>query len=1559
MFRGLVVLAGVATLATLAGAGPQSFARRTQAINAGVVVLDADRTSTAPSRSAAPYTFLNMNRALSAKPGGWNFRNPSAPTVPSADMQARWNIPADTKLSELNAAYWEVNVSQSSDIALSDYDVLLVAPRFRLAMSSSERAKLHKFVDKGGLLWVDLGVAGLNNNFRFDFINSLPIPFFADHLAGASPVSDFTNPLLSAPNSLTAWDLSMINRGYQGNNLGIRRVGDELSPLQPSQSPVQADFGRLQPVSLVQQGGTDYHVISSGRIGDGIMVVTARGVAAMVNGLGNDRATVRSVSTGAEGDAATRLAFNIVSLLGDFRQVGGGTRKSGGTFNDLSAPLLERFRYEGGMSPDPNLAQPALYRGMVYVTIGGRIYCLDAKPSTDLDGDGTEDDGYRDLSAGGSVDIVWMSDVIPGTVSTPSIAEVPDAPRSGFPRVQAVVTSSNGSIYIFDAEPTNPRSAQWANIGNPRTGRAVAPPMGTTTGSDPLPPTLQEGFAYIATGTSQTDGRIWVANLRNGTQVTSEGNAWYAGNGVSGGQVPGFVASPTVAYIHTADNSGGVDKVLYVPFRQNNVANTLQPGFASYWIGTKGEQPAGKPIVEGSELVVTTRAGQAPLQLPIYIPTGPDLASQGALGVRITLLRSNGAPVPVDEMKRLFAGGRPQQIEPGELRFPLNAGITQTDFNSVSGIRVDYTIDWGKASSDIDEAANQIERGRLLLPTIIATSSATAPERQILGNLAVTPRGTIFAVLADPNRRGTNGSVFAFREDAGRGSFRCVMRYDLFGSYTMNPNQGQPINYPSNFRDQDLVRNFAGPILGGDYVENMTFAGGPAIRGDKVFVAAKGSKGPFNLEVAMLLAFQAEPETPEIKVGNIGDTFSIIQQDHLRSQQAGTPEVPTILPPQSFKYDREAGVIRFENLMSVTRGPITNCISTSQPVLIRRVGQGDMFVEPEKAGGKWSPLLWYGVFHGLQARTAPTVAGNTVYFAGTSALPALMAGVPLAQIPQNMRGMCYALESDVAANDPNLIASPDRPWNRQFVQVQGSGTNIVRANEHILWPLFKGIDNPQLSETQRLELFRERIAQTLVGDSKTAYGIVAANNAAVAWGDLGFVTYGRADIVIADQGRIARIDGAGNLVWSTDSTTSAGSAGELAAGRAKPLVRPTRAYTLSGNDMLVVDSGANRVVRMSQNGLEMRAIDGFVLDPNVRPASYQPNDPLTLNTPMDAVTYAEYRQRPAAGAEVTGQQLVEYWVHTVVADTGNRRIVDIVDRYETDTQGRIGAPIQLGVLVWQSPANVSGRNFTYTSLVAVPFVDPTTGASRRVYIAGIGNATQTRAGAGLDQPVGGGTDLVPAGNNGAIVVLDPAQPNSGIVANTYAFAGPVGSALIWNEAQNNWTTSSALQSYAANGKPIGSVQSLNAIVRSPTSVHLMVAESGGVYEVEVNPANTTTSLLVGWMLPNSVYRALPAAGGTVPDAANAGNLVATYARRVSDNEVLITNGYFGPRRGVKLPNGTFAAGGDAYRGGIFQIQGAPDYTLPNFGFSRANLKFSLESLSSGRDIMLPVFADRR
>lgn len=1547
--------------AGLALAQPVSYDVTTTRINAGVLLIESQRTS-GVTYSPAPHAWGQLDRNTSVKPGGWTFVNPLGRTELTNSDANRWvaiagSAPAaGTQLRKNAAPYWEVPLESTNDASLAQFDVLLLSVNGFLSLNSIEREKLRKFVDQGGTLWVDIVPEA---SVLIDFANPLPLGFDLN-TDGSAVSTNPDHPLLSQPNRITVDDVRLVEFGGQAY---VTSPLAGFGALQPVLNPIASTSRWYEPVAGTASGLT----ISVGKVGQGQIVLTSRGASAVLN-RGVNPSTPGTIfanrgffSLAPVPDtaylASAKLALNIVSLATNFTSSASGSRRTGSTPANLSAPLLRKFTetYTGSFTAS---ATPGFSKGIMVVVGGGRVRAFDAQTGRDLNGDGFADDGVSDpLDAQG--DLLWESAALGGALSAPTIVEASNT-TLGAPD-QVWVNSANGTVYVFDL---------FANGTNVAPLTTVIPATaGTAATTGPAAPTVQDGIVLI-TDVQGSAGRVWAIDLNTAQQITTT-NPW----AITGSpRLASPSATSSMAYIPIQDGSGGVDRVIYTPTAPSGAPTPRGAGLASLWLGSRGESPIDRRLLSATQMSLTTRAS---LQgLPVVVNPAAPLAH---LGVKVTMLLPSGDPMPLNDLTQ-YLDGTISQGANGEIRLgltgsnPLALDLDGSDANPNNdvGWRLDYTIDWGRAGGFGGVPADSFVRGN------VEFSDTASNSRRLVGAPAVGPEGNVFVVTTDDGF--TPGATLFNLRESGRGDFVLVYRWDLYSGFQMTVN-GATQNVAATVDDNDELVSRLGfldrPLL------RWSVTTPPSVRGDQVFLAARAIKAlPFgpgaNSETTVMFALRANPGPLEFTVNTaIPDNASVTlrQPDISRSTNKTAPEVISTIPAGAVTVQRQSnGTARIllDSAMVVRRGRIADSLSSSLPVLVNINGQSDAYYEPEaavdagayfagQASGRFSPLLWYAVLNGLDPQAGPVVAGDTAYVGGSSVLPGLLtAGF---SFPLARNGLMFGFDINVATNDPFLVNRGDKPWMSQLSTIDPNNGTWTQPTA-VRWPQTRGVRD--------FDDLRIRLLQATIVDANVNGLAVGSGTLAVQTPDR-IHAFSRADVWVADEGRVARFDGAGNPLWAADSTRNSGAdIASTSASREMRLSEPTRAYNLGDGTVGLVDSGNNRIVRVDTSGREIRTITGFRVDPNWVPNGFTETVGRTLRSPRDVLIFETDVQ--AIDNPFSNAQPLERWVHYLIADTGNSRAVELVDRYQLDAAtGRVGdvvgynsrdgAERALGVLFWHSPEELSAKRYAYNSISRVT---TETGTGRRVVVAfGFGNVEPGRATFGLDTT---GQQVDRNSGFGGVVIYDgqqtvvinefvrPAIQAGSFLAETspgvYTFALPAANQAA--RTQNFVGLTSATLRYVDDG--------------SGPNLAVMVTDATGVYElVRPDPVASPNGWAVRWMLPREAYVGMrrPRDNADRPTAVSPINVNdldenprgfrPTYARRLDSGDVLIVNGFFGTRFNNRQFNGEVVI----VDGGFGGSGNRPGYSLNrwNLGFNALSVTFELPPVQGIRGIVNPTFAE--
>jgi hypothetical protein len=451
--------------------------------------------------------------------------------------------------------------------------------------------------------------------------------------------------------------------------------------------------------------------------------------------------------------------------------------------------------------------------------------------------------------------------------------------------------------------------------------------------------------------------------------------------------------------------------------------------------------------------------------------------------------------------------------------------------------------------------------------------------------------------------------------------------------------------------------------------------------------------------------------------------------------------------------------------------------------------------------------------------------------------------------------------------------------------------------------------------------------QTVLGPglATLGQGVVGGDGTLVAWANQGLFAFRRATTVIADEGRVVEVDSAGFANWSSDLSYNVrrdpGSPTTTTV-QVKPLERPTKVYKTGENEYVVVDTGGNRIVVLDKTAGEVRSIEKVALDATFRPSGWAEGDQLELRQPRDVAVWADYvpaNQNPFTGPAPVG---LEYWVHYLIADTGNKRLVEVVDRYLTVNDPQTGRPVitrpvrtaagfnAFAQVIWHTPADISGKNWHYTAIQRFQVGIDNNNNALFVYASAIGDMMPTRINTGLDVPDATG-DRQTGGGPGGILVFDAVSGQGNQVVNQVVM--PDGSLK----------RLAGINSLAI--RPIGFNGSL-------IDYAIMFTDRDGIFEIR----RQGNQWIVFWFMSNAAYEAVRGV-----------KLQAVSAKRLPNGNILMTNGYFGQ---------TNLGGG--FAGEVVQWRDDYNFGAPNLGFTTSSVRAELPPIVGTRGLRLPQFADR-
>jgi hypothetical protein len=956
-------LVGVVSASMLsAWADGRGYEPRTVPVNAGVVMFGAN-----DSFVRDVYTFYAMDRRTDLKPLGLSFRNPFAQAGTTRNQ----------------AAYWLVDVSRLNDNQLARYKILLISRTSwggRGGMTAEIREKLRRFVDGGGVLWVDMPQQGASGTLFFPEV--APVANTA-----AINIVNLNHPLLRGYYTLTPAE--MASMGLRGRGFG----GGALN--------ISANRPVLQIVTAVDPNTP---VIAAATYGSGRIIVSAAGIAAAINAplvrtdgsVPNQAAEFRIEAVP---DLELKFAYNLVRWAGAGSSDAFNARRANAVADQYGAPLGIRWRDEGTQYGLQN-GTPVVYGGLVFVVSGGgtgsnTLICYDAVPSRDLDGDGRADDGIPDYERGESFDKVWEVNLgrqssPPVVVETPRGLQVIVLVDTQVPQVRgywALPRDSQGRI------PSEGQHA-WTPVALP----AAATPR-TADGQIPAPIVIDNTLLLVPSlhqaGTQQSAG-FFAVLLSDNPQVVRSSNVfppdWFQPRTGNAGN---WLLPPVAGYVPNYGQGGGNDIVVYFGTTRDvgGTGTNQQEGIQAFWLGAKGE-------------VLTPAINSA----GVY---------QGYLRSRITGRARYYVPRDISNPlhPRVFRIDNAGQIDDitGQCEFNPIAEQGRINYSGpITGFTfiVDYYIDWAYATN-----YGLMFRSFASLPPF-SDSNAVPPQR--LRGFTLAPNGVLYITTGtdgtDPNT--ASGSVIALQEQSPptqqqtRGGSKVLWRWQSHGGYQQivpGPERTNPIIVPPStiYREpNEYFMRFVGRFLrfSHDYAPNanaepqrqwmnFTFKGAPIYYDGAVYAFAEGQAlvGPFSFPYTVIVALDAEPEQFVIDLGApiaaTGD-IRISQRDYGRSGPNPIANIVSSLtyspnsPNPDIKVDFTTGQIRITGFAQADGGGqirlLENVLSLTQPVQVS-IGTFNTLVDPDSIAGNWNNLRWYAVLLGQQLKANPVVVGDTMY----------------------------------------------------------------------------------------------------------------------------------------------------------------------------------------------------------------------------------------------------------------------------------------------------------------------------------------------------------------------------------------------------------------------------------------------------------------------------------------------------------------------------------------------------------------------------------------------------
>lgn len=1242
--------------AQVALAGAQTYVKKQRVINAGVLV---PRAAIGNAEPAAPYIFYILGSRDDLKPHGWTFSNPLAGGRDSYKN---------------TAGYWLVPLEQTTLENLAKFDVLYLSTKVAVRFLMSERDKLRRYVDGGGCLWIDNG-GGMSFSTTASDAFFLPNANFTSGSGGAtSQLLPRLHPLVTNPFWLSQQEVgylgaanSVINPGYTTNISSWTVLPDPM----------------ILASIVVSTGGTGPNVglptIAAIEYGSGTIVMTSGFIGGKIQGPVTNWTSLPSLTTQNSNlmmaaPSALRFACNVIAYSASYSTFRKGYRRTGTSAAGLGAPLVNKWSFPGGSVTGAGSgaieSSPVIWKNIVFCTSGSTLYALDANPEADLDMNGNPDDGRQDGNVG--YDIIWRNDC-GGAISSPTVATMlyPDA-GSITPRDFVMVTCTDGNVYIFDALPQDPATGLLSevSIGHPGMWASATGGSGGS-GSRLLPPVAQNGWIY-AVG---QDGYIY-------------GHSPVLAAAPGGFTVPGTPwAIPLSIQVGTGSSNAAVKygPVLAYTKNESNGAVVQMLSFIGHVSPSSG--------IANSDFIFSLPVYVASDRLMPMDPHSLDNPTNGPVAFRLSystsMLPVSSYPEPhvwaFDPTDPMLTGTDDISVTVDYTSAPLGTVLISSSGKTLgpnTKVYMSYAVDYTKLSSLTGYSVPYYE----LQPKIAGSGSVVVVEAG--ATPAFGPNDRFYLGVSWPDRStiaspGTGlSSVYCLWFDGNRATPRLEWNYFLHGGGSFpDPNSSpgalgnlvtieqatDPLDpaHPSHWWGV-CAKVQSDPNATPVHVKNLDVKTTPAVTRDRIFVTATtDNPGLSGLSQGYLLCFKANPEfvirlNRSLRDPTDNHTFNvrIWQPDMLFNSTAITdPPVIAAANIPSSMIDYDTGTITISDfskirLRGATTGVITAPITSSLPVWVYVDNQPVPFSQVDLTS--WDNLLWalalpdhegHGPCRGVHS--SPVVIGDYVYFTCDD-------------------GYMYGVSVD---------ASPDL------------GTKILDPKDDDVMPM------------------QEPISGSIIANNTGRVSLAGSNNLLAVPSSTGLYVFKNDTYLVTDNHRVLEIGSDGNVSWSCDSAIegqdlTGGSAPSSTAAnvavKSRDLSKPLVAQKFSAADYLVVDSGNDRVIRMDRGGMVEWSISQF--DDSYKNL-LRSGAPTKLKSPSDALMWSEF------------EKVGDDWFflnHCLIADTGNFRIVDIVDRFAANDKWQILGPIKVGTdgkiiheLNWVSDTTYKDKQFSFNSIQIV------------------------------------------------------------------------------------------------------------------------------------------------------------------------------------------------------------------------------------------------------------------
>jgi hypothetical protein len=1276
----------------------------TQNINVALLrIPSAGQSGPVPTAGSlrSPYIFDILNNRPDIKPPVWNLQNPMAPLTIDTETNSRYgNAYADNQqVTPSMAPYWEVDFNKISSAAqLSQFNLLVIRADTpsSIDMTITERGILRQYVDQGGTLWIDSNMsktfsANVANSIVYDTIFRVifggPVPTNATTTSVGSYHPIATSPYSFAPTAIDALGYGGMNDDMNGAGSGCLSL---TSALNVSDAPDPSMFVQISPTVIAGDYGSGHVIIDGLGVGDWINL--DGGTQSAYQGVWQGGTTYSpgavvsyngflyhcvALSTGnepdqdlysanltpyhhqfwaANGDSVDATIFssasaqdlkflvNIISYATSSMAGGANDRGSNAQAGNTAGALSSSWQYfepSSSITPDGI----ATYGKFVYETdSAGVLSCFDVYPSESIFGTGAlGDDGAVDYSQGTSYDMIWK--VTPssngGALSAPVIAQVPVAVNGGpvANEPAVLVEDEGGNIYAYPAVSNGSPTQLFKITGNSSGGSfAVTPPPA---------PSYYRGQVIAPEPDSSGVGLVGAWNLLNLTAsstisypTTNTANSFTfpVGDG-------NWIQPIQVASVPSQSATSGGETVVGYAVSEFGI-NTVQ-------LGSRDEQMAGS---NGSDSIYSTYTGGLSTASDDLLFGAPE-DTLGTVDPNDWILDYNS-----DNNNNVFDFG----AQAGAIANNVAVNVAQQET-----LYADYNVIPSQNTAAVRTTVTAATAGG-------GQQNGSSAANAVVG-AAVGPDNMIYATVNEPGASTGSAYIEAINEvDPTAGNQKIAWRFELNGTAASPTQDFNGITF----------------AFDGDQFEGPPIVGSNGL----VYAIAKNPNGSVDV-----FAFNANPQVGIDVPSTAPGTTNALQGplNYTEANEFGSQPVTTI----DNQHLVNGQIVNFAGGTTITTDILTPAIFAPGLVQIQGTDSNGIAQGPQvpvwinTAYNGATPMLeWYTELPNTIATGPARLIGDYLYFGAESGL------------------------NSPVPNQPFTVSVYSNP---SAIGLQPNSNTRIIYNQFYGSPqINNGVTVNFAPDYRFVQITPTRLAQVSlppVGTSK--YIVTAGGSSQTNVGGLEGLVYNR--VVVADGTRLIEFDPAGNATWTLDSTqqntpngTAVSSSSQAlettSAETSVALNRPTTVTQLSADDYLIADSGNNRCVHVDRSGnvlTQLTDAQGNTVIPIFNgvtnsleisnfsdPLGLLPvGQPTTLNRPNSVVTWETYDY----GTNATGP-LQAINVHYLISDTGNSRVLDVVDRYTSTKVGGGGNLFELATsadfhyLDWISrTSDVGGRLYAY------------------------------------------------------------------------------------------------------------------------------------------------------------------------------------------------------------------------------------------------------------------------